>query len=279
MVVSRVRTSSRLGNYKYRRSEEVTRIRPRDLLPASVHLNPSWAILEASMEILQTLVPAVHCPDTLQQFLSNRAPGFKWAIAEISVEDNGLAIAGALRNGAAIADSDGSFKDFQGTSAFIIEGATGHGRLVGVNVIPGEEESQSPYRSELGGVAGILESLHGICTAHGVTKGHATVGLDGEQAMKEAFGDLPLDPSRPDYDMLQHVRGMILASPLTFTARWIESHQDNSKSAAQLDQWGRLNVECDGLAKGFWNTNSEAHTWSPNIQSGYEKWSLWIASK
>jgi hypothetical protein len=64
--------------------------------------------------------------------------------------------------------------------------------------MPGEEESQSPCRSKLGGVAGILEALHCTCVAHSITKGHVTVGLDGEQAVKEAFSEWPLDPSRPD---------------------------------------------------------------------------------
>jgi hypothetical protein len=161
----------------------------------------------------------------------------------------------------------------------VLEGSTSAGRIVGVNVIPGEEESQSPYRSELGGIAGILEVLHCVCGVYQVSVGHVTVGLDGEQAMKEAFGDWPLDPGRPDYDMLQHIRGMILASPLTFSSRWIESHQDDSRSVAHLDRWGKLNVECDGLAKSFWNTNALAQTWMANRQFGFEKWSVWIAQK
>ena len=78
-----------------------------------------------------------------------------------------------------------------------LDGISSEGRLVGsVNVITGAEDShQSPYRSELGGVAGILEALHCICVAQVVTKGHVTLGLDEEQAMKKAFGEWPLDPS------------------------------------------------------------------------------------
>jgi hypothetical protein len=55
--------------------------------------------------------------------------------------------------------------------------------------MPGVEESQSPHRNESGGVAGVLEALHCICIVHEVTEGHVTVGLNGEQAMEEAFGD------------------------------------------------------------------------------------------
>jgi hypothetical protein len=86
----------------------------------------------------------------------------------------------------------------------------------------------------------------------------------------------------PDYDTLQHIRGMIAASPLTFTGRWIESHQDDKTPLAQIDQlgyqWDKLNVQCDGLAKSYWNTNALADTWRRNLQCGFEKWSLWIAN-
>jgi hypothetical protein len=140
------------------------------------------------------------------------------------------------------------------------------------------ETRQVKARAEAnwGGVAGVLESPHCICAAHGVTKGKVETGLNGEQSMKEAFGQWPLDPGRPDYDMLQHIRGMITASPLTFLSRWLASHQDDNVPLALIDHWGQLNVEC---AKRFWNTNAQARTWRPNLQFGFEKWSLWIANE
>ena len=178
-----------------------------------------------------------------------------------------------------MAVSNGSFKDSQGTSAFIIEGSFTHRRLVGVNVIPVDETSQSPYRSELGCVARILECLHCICVAHDISEGKVEVGLDGEQAMNEEFSDWALNPGRPDFDLLQHIRGMIASSPLTFSSRWIASHQDDDMELAAIDHWGQLNVECNGLAKDFWNSNALAKMGRPNTQFGFEKWSLWIDQK
>jgi hypothetical protein len=67
---------------------------------------------------------------------------------------------------------------------------------------------------------------------------------------------------------------MIRLSLLEFTSRWIESHQDDSKSLAKLDRWGKVNVEGDGLAKSFWTTNALANSWAPCIQFGLEKWAL-----
>ena len=95
-----------------------------------------------------------------------------------------------------------------------------------MNVIPGEPSSQSPYRSELGRVPGLLESLHCMCVAHDITYGkEVEVGLDGEQTMKEAFGHWPLDPRHPDCGVLQHIRGTIDAfAPLTSLSWWIELH-------------------------------------------------------
>ena len=238
-----------------------------------------WVTRVASIEIIAIPIATHPIAVTVSDARLSRAPGFAWAITEMTEEDNGLAIAKALRAGTAVAVSDGSFKESQGTAAFAIEGDSPVGGVVGVNVIPGADESHSAYRSELGGVAGVLECLHCACTVHSITHGKIEVGLDGDQARLAAFGHWPLDPSQPDFDMLVHIRGMIRLSPLTFTSRWIKGHQDDSQSFASLDRWGKLNVECDGLAKGFWNSHALAKTWAPSITFGLEKWALWIDQK
>ena len=71
--------------------------------------------------------------------------------------------------------------------------------------------------------------------------------------------------------MIQHIRGMIASSLLTFSSRWIASHQDDDMELAAIDHWGQLNAECDGLAKSFLNSNALAKTWRPNLQFGFEK--------
>jgi hypothetical protein len=188
-------------------------------------------------------------------------------------------LAASITQGTVRGVCDGSFKEHQGTSAFILQGSSRQVRLVGVNVIPGSPNSQSAYRSELGGIAGLLESLHCLCQLHEITSGKVEIGLDGDQARQEAFGHWPLDPGRPDFDLLQHIRGMIHHSPLTFTSRWVAGHQDKNLPCARLDIWGQLNVECDGLAKAFWNTTALCDGWVPNLAFGWEGWSLWIAAQ
>ena len=76
----------------------------------------------------------------------------RWALCDIAASDNGVVIAQALRDGTAVAVSDGSFKDKFGTAAWVIEGRRSDGWLEGQCIIPGGPEDQSAYRSKLGGL-------------------------------------------------------------------------------------------------------------------------------
>ena len=236
---------------KYRRSESTTRTPAEDLKHASADCQRGIVTKVSTLRIpAPTLAPTqLLLFDVIRR---NRPVSFSWAISEVTVVDNATALASALVRGKAIAVSDGSFKNDQGTAEFVIEGDSRNERVVGVNIIPGEPEYQPAYRSEIGGIAGILESLHCLCEAHAIRKGAVEIGLDGEQAMKVEASEWPLDPGSPNFDMLQHVRGLIKALPIETTFRWMASHQDKHKPFAQLDHWEQLNVECNGLAKKFW---------------------------
>jgi hypothetical protein len=174
-------------------------------------------VTKGATEFIQSPTTAPPQISTFDDIRRKRHVGFSWAVSEVTVSDNATVIASALAQGKAIAVSDGSFKNAQDTAGFVIEGDTRSGRLVGVNVIPGEPEYQSSYRSEIGVVAGILESLHCICEAHDIREGAMEIGLDGDQAMKVVANNWPLDPGNPDYDLLQHVRGHIKVLPIIIT--------------------------------------------------------------
>jgi hypothetical protein len=206
----------------------------------------------------------------------------QWAIQELSVKDNGKAISKAIQRGTAIAVSDGSYKDDRGTAAFILERSDQFdlsGRIIGVNAIPGEAVYQSSYRSELGGVSGIIEIVGILCELHSIPAGVIEVGLDGEQAMKNISGTWPLQPRQADFDLLQDIRAKIAKSPVTWKWRWVEGHQADTKKYSDLDRWGQLNVECDGLAKEYWNACTESNQWINNDSFGDEGWSVWIEGK
>jgi hypothetical protein len=112
-----------------------------------MHGTKHWATKEASTELLDIPVPEVHQPVAVQESWRQRQSGLKWAVTEMTVTDDGFEIATALQQGLT-----GSFKDCHGTAAIVIEGSMSHGPVVGVNVMPSEEESQSPHQNEPGRV-------------------------------------------------------------------------------------------------------------------------------
>ena len=77
---------------------------------------------------------------------------------------------------------------------------------------------------------------------YNITSGAIEVGLDGDQAMKNIFGDWPLYPKQADYDLLKDLQEKIRKSPLKWTGPWVEGHQDNLSWFEDLDLWGQLNV-------------------------------------
>ena len=121
------------GIAKYRWPEEVACIRPPGLLvPASVDQTKAWALKVAIMAHTRPMeVEESSHTTSIRIILSRRLDGFRWAVSEMLVDDNGLEIARALIQGAAIAISGGSFKDSQGASAFSIKEHFKHGRHVG----------------------------------------------------------------------------------------------------------------------------------------------------
>jgi hypothetical protein len=117
----------------------------------------------------------------------------KWTIDECWHSDNGLHMVTALRNGTALAISDGSHKHNRGTSAFLLQCPLKERfRILGVNRTPGAPDDQSAYRAELSGTSGILALLSLLCQIHEIHEGSIRIGLDGDSAMKEASGFHPL---------------------------------------------------------------------------------------
>jgi hypothetical protein len=190
-------------------------------------------------------------------------------------EDDGAIIARVILDGKALAVSDGSYKDMHGTSAFILSGCTDQGRITGTNAILGDHQDQLAYRSELGGISGIITTVLAICKIHGITSGSIEVDLDGNQALKAVFFDWPLNPRQADFDLVQDICNKIQRSPLQWTGIWIEGHKDDHKSKT-LDRQALLNIECDSLAKSYWNSRSLAQNWPDNQEFGDEQWTLWI---
>jgi hypothetical protein len=109
-----------------------------------------------------------------------------------------------------------------------------------LNMVPGWEDDQSPYRSELTGVVGSLTLLLAVCRSFDIQLGSATLALDGESAMKQDMWQvdktIPLKADQLHFDLLQVCRFLLMTLPIEIKWWWVESHQQE-KGMTSLDWW------------------------------------------
>ncbi len=174
----------------------------------------------------------------------------KWCFDSVLMTDDGQTIVTAIREGTAIAVSDGSYKDQYGMAALVIEGSYQQGRILGKVIAPGGPEAHSPYRSELAGIYATMVAVHNICSFYKITEGNIEFACDGFSALDKAFSYVSMiSVDEPSYDMLLAIRQQWAYSPILWKIRHVEGHQDDMQSVESLDRWGKLNVEMDKAAK------------------------------
>ena len=118
--------------------------------------------------------------------------GKRFLLDECSLPaDKGAAIAAAIQGGTARAVCDGSFNaalDSAGTSAFIIAASSTDRKMIkGTNWITGWAADQTSFRSELGGIIGVLTVIEMVVTFWKITAGRLTIKLDNESAVDKAM--------------------------------------------------------------------------------------------
>ncbi len=87
-------------------------------------------------------------------------PSEQWCVANVDLLDDGHILAEAIRNKVAIAVGDGSFKETYQTAAWVLEGDTPAGSIIGHVISPGNGSDQSAYRSELPGIMSLKTCVH-----------------------------------------------------------------------------------------------------------------------
>ena len=266
----------RLRSLRFTRTEIAVDELPDDADMATISSGPNGVKITGTCAVTPcTETPPASTLESIEEALDAVAQADRWAIASIDIKDNGRSLAAAILQGKARAVSDGSFKNAMGTSSSILfhSRANDPNRIISVNGVPGNSNEQSAYRSELAGVSGSLATIAAVCRIHDIQEGSITLGLDGRQALLAAAGDWPLNPERPDFDLITDIRRKITKLPITVKWKWVEGHQDDDKST-HLDEWAKANILVDNMAKAFWNSlNKAEHT--PNPQRfGDEAWAI-----
>ena len=133
----------------------------------------------------------------------------------------------------------------------------------------------SSYRSEVGGLYGIalfLHKLHEIYDLHG---GHITVACDCKGAMERATSNSSPNPNFPDFDLYSEIHSIRARTPIFWSTRWVKGHQDDNNSLQELDEWAKLNIEMDALAKEHWGRLNLNRPAPFSLPSNDGVWSIW----
>ena len=247
---------------------------PGSAVKATVEFVRSTVVLTGWAETVSTTVstnPSLHA------FIESSVPkNAKWAIERFSADDDGEAVAEAIRRGSCIGVSDGSFKDHFGTACWILKASDGD--ISGIKcpcVVPGGKASHSAYRSELAGLYGMAVMVQTICAFHKITEGRVVLACDGLQALRHAAQFAWSTDSRsPQFDLLMATRSMLRKCPVELGFRHVKGRQDDDFQA-ELDDWALLNIEMDDGAKEHWHRCKDQRSVPPYVHG--EPWPLWVA--
>jgi hypothetical protein len=182
----------------------------------------------------------------------------------------------AIRQGTAIALTDGSYKDGMGTAAFTFRTSTeDHRELSFVHMTPGMEHELTPYRAEVGGLYGIAVFIQRVTKGFDCTGGRITIACDCKGALDRVFDVHPPLPKQSEYDLLSEIYHIRKSNQLQWTKHWVKGHQDHSTPFYQLDNWARLNIAMDTLAKQHWSRLDRNRPRPFSLPSSNGTWSLW----
>jgi hypothetical protein len=158
--------------------------------------------------------------------------------------------------------SDGSFKNAIGTAAWVIQGDDRTDEIKGRCRVPGPDDWQSAYRSELCGMLGSIYCAITLAQKKGITKGKVRVGCDGLAALQQIMEyKITHTPLRKHYDLISAIRRLMRDAPIKVELFHIKGHQDDV-SEAKLDRFALLNIDMDAHAKAHWtmvHDDDDAH--------------------
>lgn len=217
-------------------------------------------------------IPPINLVTGVQQAPSS----VRWAIQHLEVEGDWRVLCNEIRMNRAFAVTDGSFKNKQGTSAFTVR-TTGQENvgIVGVNMVPGDSDTQCAYRSELAGILGVLALLHVLCQLENIHTGSITIACDNQTAGRLGLESTEMaDPQSDHYDLLRLIFNTRQNLPLRVNYRYVEAHQLTKYPTRELDRWGWWNEAMDLHAKWFLdNTMGQAR---PELRNQDRPWTAVI---
>ena len=181
--------------------------------------------------------------------ISLRKPRIDWFMKFISSSSTTTNLWRDILEGQAYAVSDGSyFPSAQtGACAWIVATRDGTEWVKGGGIIPGVEEDQDSYRSELGGQVGLAAFITSIILPLDAAP-NITLACDGLAAINRVNMDSKIIKAKmKNADMLTIISALWKDSEFTITKQHVYGHQDDlGRKLTQLEQ---LNCRVDIWAK------------------------------
>ena len=117
----------------------------------------------------------------------------------------------------------------------------------GCNWVPGLENKQSAYQSELAGISGVLASLKTIVKKFKIDSGSIEIGLDGKSFKDQAEEAYFLKMHQSSFDIILDIRRRVKDLPINIKWRWIRGHA--REKGFRTNWWHLMNEKVDALAK------------------------------
>jgi hypothetical protein len=242
-----------------------TRLSNSSQLPPSARRAIGWISdgeIEYHKSARQLACPPVVTPRNASQALLQLAPDWKWAVTHLKPPSSEDTLLHALRDGTALAITDGSFDPFtgRGAAAFCLSTADGKIYHTGAHETPGTSLNSSAYRSELSGVLGSLLLCQAYCTAYSIESGTLVIGCDNMLAGRYGveFNNI-CNPSLDHYDLLQAISKVRANIPLKLRYAHVEGHQREKYAGRPLSVAANLNDRMDSLAKAYLQYRKNRH--------------------
>jgi hypothetical protein len=106
--------------------------------------------------------------------------------------------------------SDGSFKLAIGTASWVLQGDDSDREIKGRCRVPGPEDWQSAYCSELGGLLGSIYCAVTLAKHKGITSGKICMGCDGLSALQQICEyKITQTPLWQHFDLISSIRRLM----------------------------------------------------------------------
>jgi len=217
-------------------------------------------------------------PTTWLEFLTQQPKKQKWVFKHLKLINDDQPIIQAIQSGHAVVVSDRSYKDGQGTAAWMFHDLHDPKMSLGAGVLtkPGATRAQSSYQSELAGIYRVVSTINALTTFYKQPWGSILAVCDGTAALHKSMQPWSSNPLDKQFNIIQAIWAGIQKTKLHWTGEHIKGHQD--QVALALCDKACWNDDMDYMAKQHWQHIQMSP--DPTIHSLLrEPWELWLENE